>query len=132
MVSGLPVEAKRLELTMRGRDEGSPRGFINTARLHAHHSVFDHVRAADAVRARDFVQVFQKLDRRYGVSIQAHRNPAVKVNCDFAFALRAKSRVQRQHEKIFRRRLRRIFENAALVTHMPEIAVSAIYFFTCC
>src|SRR2546422_8142270 len=41
VVAGLTVQNERLQLAMRRRDERPARSFINTARLHSNHPVFD-------------------------------------------------------------------------------------------
>src|SRR6266404_1912074 len=44
VITRLPIEHERFELTMRSRDQRSTRRFIHTPRLHSHDSILDAVR----------------------------------------------------------------------------------------
>ena len=70
-----------------------------------------------------------KLNGGNSISVQANGHALLEIDGDFAFAFRAGAGIQRQHEQIFRRRLRRIFQNSAFVAHVPDIAVAAVDLF---
>ena len=60
------------------------------------------------------------------MAIQADRNALFEIDRDFAVAVRAGARIQRQLKKILRWRFGRIFENSAFVAHVPEVGIVAV------
>ena len=72
------------------------------------------------------------MDRRDPVSVETYRHALFEIDADLAFAFGAGLGIERQNKQIFRWRLFRIFENAALMAHMPYVAIAAENFLRCC
>ena len=121
VIPGLPVQTKGFELTVSGQNERPAGCFINTARFYADHPILHDVHAANAVGSPDFVQIFEQLNRRKPVAIQANGHTFFKIDCDLAVAVRTGTRIQSKFEKIFRCRFRWVVEDTALVADVPDV-----------
>ena len=83
---------------MSGSDQRSTRCFIDTAGLHSDDSILNAIGATDSIGPGNLVQIFEELHGPDAVSVEADRNALFEIDRDFAFAFRAGTRIQRQHE----------------------------------
>ena len=98
MVAGLAVQNERLQLAMSSCNQCPAWSLVNTARLHSHNAIFNAIRAADAVRAGNLIQIFEKLHGPDPVAVQANRNALLEIDRNLAFAFRARAGIHCQHE----------------------------------
>ena len=111
---------------MRGDQQRAARSFIRAARFDADQPIFDQVDAPDAVFRRDFVQLIEQRDRGTFLAVHRHRRARIESDLD----------VRRLVRRFFRRRdplphrflgfVRGIFEHAAFMAQVPDIAVARI------
>ena len=126
VVRRLAVEAQRFEFAMRGDQQRAARRFVRAARFHPDQAIFDQVDASHAVRRRDFIQLFDQ--RHRGTLFAVHRNRRAGLESDFDVR-RLVRRFFRRDDPLphrFVRLVRGIFEHAAFVAQVPDVAVARI------
>ena len=99
---------------------------VNAARLHADVAVLDQVDAADAVFRADVVQRCQELSRREPLAVHRDRIAASVIDLDVLRPVRRLFHRPAPDEHIRRRLLPRIFEDAAFVADVKQIAIGAV------
>ena len=113
------VEHHLLQLAMRGVEHGAARRLVHAARLHPDETIFDDVGAADAVLARDFVQLFQELDRTQGDGIDTDGIAFLEADRHDDRLIGRVERILRHDEDVLGRFLGRILQDPALVRAVP-------------
>src|SRR6266545_4703177 len=121
-----PVEDELLQLAVRGEQQRAARRLVDAARFHPHEAVLDDVGAADAVLAGDRVQRRDELHRPQRDVVHGDRGPFLEADLDQRRKLRSVQRVLGHDEDVLGRLARGIFEDAALVGAVPQVAISRI------
>ena len=121
------IERERFQFAESVHDQRAAGSFVAPARLHADKAVLHQVDAADAVLAADLVELLEQRDGG-GVALAVHRNRRALLEPDghvFRLIRRVLGR-SGQHPDFVRGRIRRIFQRAALVRNVPDVAVAAV------
>ena len=112
---------------MRGDEQCAAGSFIRAARLHAHQAILDEVGAADAVLRGDFVQRrSSRVDRAEFLAIHRNRRASFEPDLDFLGLVRSLFRRNDPLPHGFIRRVGGIFQLAAFVAEVPDVAVAAV------
>lgn len=126
---GAAVERELFELAVGGVEQRAARGFVDTARLHADEAIFDEIDAADAVTATDGVQRVDDADWREALAVDGDWGAGLEGDGDFFWRVRGRFWGVGEHEEVGRWGLGRIFEDAALVGDVPDVAVARVDLF---
>ncbi len=126
VVQRLAVQHQALQLVVGGVQDRAARRLVHAARLHAHQAVLHHVGAADAVDAAQLVQPRHQLDGAAGHAVDALRDALLEVDLHVLRLVGSLLRRAGQHEHVLVRLVPRIFQDAALVADVPDVAVAAV------
>src|SRR2546430_2519137 len=123
---GLAVDGEPLQVLMGYVVQGAARSYVGAPRFHPHEAIFDKIGAANAVFRGDFVERREQID---GTEFRAvDRSGGAGFESDFDF-FRFVRRFFRRNNPLphrFAWRVGGIFELAAFVTEMPDVAVAAV------
>ena len=123
----LAIEAQRFEFAVRGDQQRAAGRFVRAARLDAHQAIFDQLHAAHAVRRRDFIQLFDQRDR--AERFLPFTETGVPASNPISTVVGLIGRFRRRNDPLphrFFRRVRGIFEHAAFMAQVPDVAVAAV------
>src|SRR5436853_1599433 len=108
-------------------DEKSSAGsFVGTAGFHPDEAIFDKIGAADAMLGGDFVEGVKKVDRVELSAVHGDWCAGFKTDLDFFGFVRGFFRRDDPLPHRFVWCVGRIFELAAFVTEMPDVAIAAV------
>ena len=123
---GLAVDGEPLQFLMGFDQQGAAGSFVGAPRFHPDEAIFDKIGAANAVFRGDFVERREQID---GTEFRAvDRSGGAGFESDFDF-FRFVRRFFRRNNPLphrFAWRVGGIFELAAFVTEMPDVAVAAV------
>ena len=100
--------------------------FVCAAGFHTDQAVFNDVGAADAVLRRNFVEHVEKINWTELRAVDAHRGASFKADFDFFGFVRSFFRRGGPLPHGFMGRIGGIFEFAAFVAEVPDVAVAAV------
>ena len=129
LVHGLFVQAQRLQILVRGVDDGPARRLVHAAALHADEPVFHDVQQADAVGPADLVELEDDVLDAHGLAVEGRGHALLEIERDICRRIR---RVQRgdahlQEAGLFIERLvARVLQVEALVAQVPEVLVLGV------
>ena len=122
----LAIEAQRFELAMRGDEQSAAGCFVRAARFHADETIFDNVHAADAIGCGDFIQLIEQRERREFLAVHGDGIPGFEADFDGRGLVGRFRGRDDPFPHVFGGRVGRIFEHAALVAQVPDVAVAAV------
>ena len=111
---------------MRGDEQRAARSFIRAARFDADEAIFDDVHAADAIGGGNFVQLIEQRKRREIFAVHRNGSAASK---PISTVVGCVGRLRGRSDPLphgFVGRVRGIFEHAAFVAQVPDVAVAAV------
>src|SRR5579859_879008 len=114
---------------MRGDEERAAGSFVRAARLHTDEAIFDKVRAADAVTRGDFVERIEKIDGSEFGAVDGDGRAGFETDFDFFGFFGSFFGRDSPLPHGFARRIGGIFEFAAFVAEMPDVAVATVDIF---
>src|ERR1700676_290338 len=114
---------------MRGDQQSYAGRFVGAAGFHADQEDYDNVHAADSVFGAYFVQRVQQVDGAEFPAVHGNGRAACKTNLDLFGMVRGFFRRGDPLPHGLVRRIGGIFELAAFVTEVPDVAVAAIDIF---
>src|SRR6266851_2350917 len=123
------VNGEPLQFLMRFHEQRSAGSFVGAARFHSDEAIFDQVGAADAVLGGNFIQRVKKFDRTKFCAIDGNGRAGFESDFDFFGFVRSFFRGNDPLPHGFVRRVGGIFELAAFVAEVPDVAVAAVYIF---
>ena len=126
---GLAVHGKALQFLVRFHQERTSRSFISATRFHAYEPVLDQIRAADTVLRGDFVQRIDKFNGAQFRAINGNWCTGFKADFDFFGLIRSLLRRCDPLPHRFVGRVSRIFQLAAFMAEVPDVAVAAVNIF---
>src|SRR5256885_11132438 len=126
---GFAVDGQGLELAMRGDEQRAAGSFIGAARFHTYQAVFDDVRPPNAVLRGDFVESVQQIHRRSLAAVHGNRRAGFKADLDFRGLVRSFFGRGDPLPHGLVGRVGGIFEFAAFVAEVPNVAVAAVNVF---
>ena len=122
----LAIETQRFEFAMRSNQKRAAWRFVRAARLHSYETIFDDVHAAYAIRRGDFIQLIEKCERRELLSVHGNRRAGLETDFDCRGLVGGLRRRDDPLPHGFLGRICGIFENAAFMAQVPDIAVAAV------
>ncbi len=111
---------------MRGDQQRAAGRFIRAARLDSDQTVFDQIDSPDAVRRGNFVQLIEQRDSGPLLSVHRNRRACIESNFDFGRLIRGFFRRNDPLPHRFLGLVRGIFEHAAFVAQVPDVAVARV------
>src|SRR6267378_3515473 len=123
---GLAVNGQSLEFLMGFHEKGSAGSFVRAARFHPDETIFDKIGAADAVLCGNFIERVKKVDRAEFRAVDGDWCADFKTDFDFFGFVRSFFRRNDPLPHRFVWRAARIFELAAFVAEMPDVAIAAV------
>src|SRR5713226_2205334 len=126
---GFAIHGERFQFAVRGDQQGAAGSFVRAARLHADEAIFDDVGAADPVLRSHFVQRIQQLDCARFRAVHGDRETGFKADFDFRGFIRRFFRGDDPLPHGFVGGIGGIFELAAFVAEVPDVAVAAVDIF---
>src|SRR5256885_16466283 len=126
---GFAVDGQGLELAMRGYEQRAAWGFIAATRFHTYQAIFDDVRPPDAVLRGDFVESVQQIHRRSLAAVHGNRRAGFKADLDFRGLVRSFFGRGDPLPHGLVGRVGGIFQFAAFVAEVPDVAVAAVNVF---
>src|SRR6266404_1389553 len=126
---GLAVDCQALEFLMRFDEQRSAGSFVRAAGFHSDEAIFDEVGAADAMSRCNFIELVEKIDRTELRAV--HGDGGARLESDFDFLGFVRSFFGRNDPLPHRfvRSVGGIFEFAAFVAEVPDVAVAAVDIF---
>src|SRR6267154_169105 len=126
---GFAIDSKRFEFAVRGDQQSAAGSFVGAARFHSYEAVFYDVGAADAVFCGDFVERVQQVDGIGFGTVHGNRQASFEADFDFGGFVRSFFRRDDPLPHGFVRGIGGIFEFAAFVAEVPDVAVAAVDIF---
>src|SRR5450759_207408 len=126
LVDDVAVERERLEGAERHDEERAARRLVDAARLDSDQPVLDDVHATDAVPATDLVELLDERHRRELLAVHRDRQPRREGD---RHALRSVGSLLGVHGQLEHRGLgleARLFQRAAFVGNVPEVAIARV------
>src|SRR5258708_20726714 len=123
------IERAPFYLAVRRHDQRAAGSLVTSARLHADVAVLDQIHATHAVFAADGVQLFKQFDRLHFFAIDGNGASRDETNGDVFGLARRGFRAPREHPDLFGRGIFRVFERAAFVRDVPDVAIAAVNLF---
>ena len=111
---------------MRGDEQRAAGSFVRAAGLHADEAILDEVGAADAVLGGDFVELVQEIDGAELRTVDGNGRAGFKADFDFFGFVGSFFRRDGPLPHGFVGRVGGIFEFAAFVAEVPDVAVAAV------
>src|ERR1051326_9002718 len=103
--------------------DDSARSLIDLAHFASGHTIFDHVDAADAVRAGDDPEAADQLEDRHLDAVDGDRNAALERNLDVRSFVGTVRRRSRQRVDLFWGLGPRVVDEAVLDSAAPQVGI---------
>ncbi len=123
---GVLVQADALQGLVGAAEDRAGRGLVDAAAFHADQAVFDDVGPADAVPAAERVQLGEEPDTRDPLAVQADGVALLEFDLDVLRRVRRLFRADRELVHLLLGLVPGVFEDAALVGEVKDIAVAAV------
>jgi hypothetical protein len=125
-VEHLAVHGERLQGPTRRVEDGAARRLVDAARLHADDAVLHEVHASDAVLTAHPVEAREQGHRAQALAVDRHRIAPLKVDEDLDGHVGRGLRRVREQKHLIGRGHPRVFQDAALVRDVEEVAVGGV------
>src|SRR5882762_8947077 len=126
---GFAVHGEPLEFLMGFDEKGSAGSFVGATGFHSYEAIFDEVGAADAVFCGDFIQGVEKIDGAEFRTVDGNGSAGFESDFDFLGFVRSFFRRNDPLPHRFVRRAGGVFELAAFVAEVPDVAIAAVDIF---
>ena len=126
VVHHFAVQRQRLELAMRGGDQGAARSLIEAAALDADEAVLHQVDAADRIARADLIQQFHDLHRLQLHAVDRDGLAFDKANLHHFLAVGCFLRRAGHHPGGGQGRVAGILQLAALMADVPQVAIAGV------
>src|SRR5882757_8210422 len=111
---------------MRGDEQRAAGSFVRATGLHSDEAIFDEVGTAYAVASGNFIEGVEQFDRTEFRAIHGDRSAGLETDFDFFGLVWSFFRRDSPLPHSFAGGVGRIFEFAAFVAEVPDIAVAAV------
>src|SRR5712675_943684 len=126
---GFAIDGEGFKFAMRGDQQSAAGSFVGATRFHSYEAVFYDVGAADAVLGGDFVERVQQVDGIGFCTVHGNGEASLETDFDFGGFVRSFFRRDNPLPHSFVRGIGGIFEFAAFVAEVPDVAVAAVDIF---
>src|ERR1700722_19261394 len=114
---------------MGHHQQGSAGSFVRPPRFNSDQTVFDDIHPAHAIGRGDFVELVEKRHGARNFAVHRDRRSSFKTNLDRSWFFRSLFRGHHPLPHRFVRSIRWIFEHAAFVAQVPDVAIPAVNIF---
>ena len=122
---GFAVAGDEFQFGVCRAEDGAARSLIEAVGLHTDQAVFHHITAADTIASADDVQFVNDLCRGHLFTVDGNRFTGFKFDFHIFRLIRSLFRRNRQYPEGFVRFGVNIFDGAAFMGDVPDVAVAA-------